>query len=564
LQTGLNRGQAEPKNQETMKKWLLLFLPLASLAQDRKTEIESMMAKAAIPGLSLVYVKDGKIAESYALGLRSNDTRLPVDSNTIFAAASLSKCVFAYGLLQLVDQGRINLDSPLARYVDYKDVKHDPRYKLVTVREALSHTAGLPNWRNGSELNFQYDPGKQFRYSGEGFVWLSKAMDTLTGESTEQWMQKNVFAKLAMNNSSYLWQERYAGDYAQPHSEIGKTRSKYYPKESNVAHSLQTTANDYGRFLLALLNKKGLKPATVVALNQAQPHSAFADYGGKLAWGLGLGYGQSDHGDYFWQWGDNGTYKAFLIGFPGKKEGLVYFTNSSNGLAIANQLLQLFFTWDGQALKWLDYANYQSSSFQMYQRMAVMPAKEAIKPYLVADGSIADSTKIKDDYYGDIIYMLIDQKRWDEAKWLAQMNAKAFPNSSNAYANLALASLRSGDRAGAADACLKMYAIDSSRKSPKLAADRLLEKPDTSAGVLHEFRLPNFGDARNVQLVGQFNDWNDFTLPMKWQDGAWTIKIHLKAGKYMYKFIVDGIWIPDMDNKQVNVDDNFNSIVEIK
>jgi 1,4-alpha-glucan branching enzyme len=127
-----------------------------------------------------------------------------------------------------------------------------------------------------------------------------------------------------------------------------------------------------------------------------------------------------------------------------------------------------------------------------------------------------------------------------------------------------LASLRSGDRAGAAEACLKMYAIDSSRKSSKQAADRLLDKHDTAAGVLHEFKLPSFGNARNVQLVGQFNDWNNFTLPMKWQDGAWAINVRLKPGKYMYKYVVDGIWMPDMDNKQINVEDNLNSIVEIK
>ena len=229
-----------------MKKWLLLFLPLVSMAQDRKAEIESMMKKASIPGLSLVYVKDGKIAESYALGLRSNDTRLRVDSNTVFAAASLSKCVFAYGLLQLVDQGKVNLDSPLMRYVDYKDVKHDPRYKLVTVREALSHTAGLPNWRNGSELNFQYDPGKQFRYSGEGFVWLSKAMDTLTGETPNNGCR--MYSGKQVNNSSICGRKNM-GVIMLNHNESKEKPVKILPKGINVAHSLQTTANDYGRFL---------------------------------------------------------------------------------------------------------------------------------------------------------------------------------------------------------------------------------------------------------------------------------------------------------------------------
>src|SRR6185369_15458687 len=107
-----------------MKYWLILLLPALAFGQDKKDQLEKLMAASKIPGLSLVYVKNGKITESYFLGKRSNDNNLPVDSNTVFAAASLSKCVFAYGLLQLVDAGKISLDSPLMKYVDYPDVKH--------------------------------------------------------------------------------------------------------------------------------------------------------------------------------------------------------------------------------------------------------------------------------------------------------------------------------------------------------------------------------------------------------------------------------------------------------
>jgi CubicO group peptidase (beta-lactamase class C family) len=547
-----------------MKYWLLLLLPAFAFGQGKKEQLEKLMAQSKIPGLSLVYVKDGKIAESYFLGKRSNDNNLPVDSSTVFAAASLSKCVFAYGLLKLVDEGKISLDSPLTRYVDYPDVKVDSRYRLVTVREALSHTSGLPNWRSGGSLKFQYDPGTRFRYSGEGFVWLSKAVDTISGSPIEKWMQDHVLKVLAMNRSSYLWQEKFADDFAQPHNDYGQTRSKYFPNEANVAHSFQTTGPDYGRFLVTILNKKGLSAKTFADAYKAQPHSSFQDYPGKLAWGLGLGYGQSDYGNYFWQWGDNGTYKAFLIGFPDKKEGLVYFTNSSNGLSVAKEVLNLFFNWSGMALNWLNYSKFQDPGFEFNQRLSQMSAQEAIKPYMLTDGSRIDTTRIDADICADMVGNLVSQKRWEEAKWLAEAAVKAYPKSTRALGALAEASLRSGDRETAANACMAYAAIDTLDETPKKALDRLLDRPDTASGKPHVFKLSDYDNARNVQLVGDFNDWNDFTLPMRWVDGAWTIKVNLKPGKHEYKFVVDGMWLPDFSNKQMNAEKNFNSVIEIK
>jgi len=547
-----------------MKYWLILLLPILAFGQNKKDQLEKLMAASKIPGLSLVYVKNGKIAESYFLGKRSNDNNLPVDSSTVFSAASLSKCVFAYGLLQLVDEGKLSLDSPLMKYVDYPDVKHDLRYKRVTVREALSHTSGLPNWRNGSVLNFQYDPGTRFRYSGEGFVWLSKAADTLSGLSIENFMQTRVLKPLAMNRSSNLWQDRFANDFAQPHNDYGQTRSKYYPNDANMAHSLQTTGPDYGRFLLALLNKKGLSAKTFAEAYKAQPHSDFQDYAGKLAWGLGLGNGQSDYGSYFWQWGDNGTYKAFLIGFPDRKEGLVYFTNSSNGLSVANEILNLFFNWSGMALKWLNYSKFQDPSFQLNQRFAQMPAKEALQPFMTADGSNIDTSKVSADFCSDMVNDLIWQKRWEDAKWLADATVKSYPKSNSALGARAIAYLRSGDMKAAAEACKAYAAADTSDKDVRKVLDRILDKPDTAEGKPQLFKLADYANAHNVQLVGEFNDWNDFTLPMRWIDGAWTITLNLKPGKYEYKFVVDGMWLPDFSNKQMNAERNFNSIVEIK
>lgn len=220
------------------------------------------MTAAGIPGLSLAYVKNGKIAETYHLGVRSFDTGAPVDEGTVFAAASLSKPIFAYGVMKLVEAGQLDLDRPLYQYLEYEDLQHDDRYKKITARLALSHTSGLPNWRRGPQLDFQYDPGERFRYSGEGFVFLMRVVEKITGQSLEEWMRETVFEPLGMKRTSYIWKEKLADDYAIPHNEIGRTNGKYFPEEGNSAHSLQTTAVDYGRFVEALTRGEGLQKKT--------------------------------------------------------------------------------------------------------------------------------------------------------------------------------------------------------------------------------------------------------------------------------------------------------------
>ena len=110
-------------------------------------KIKKVMEVHKVPGLSLALIEDSNITSLKYYGLKSITPPNAIDKNTIFEAASLSKPVFAYGVLKMVENELIDLDTPLSDYFQYDDVKNDPKLEFITARTVLSHTTGFPNWR---------------------------------------------------------------------------------------------------------------------------------------------------------------------------------------------------------------------------------------------------------------------------------------------------------------------------------------------------------------------------------------------------------------------------------
>src|SRR5438445_3866389 len=163
--------------------------------------VPTLLKDGDVPGLSLAIVRDGRIELRRAYGVKDAASGTPVDADTVFEAASLSKPVFAYAVLKLADAGKLDLDAPVAKYLpgDYVD---DPRQSAITARRVLSHTTGFPNWRpSGQPLKIHFAPGERFSYSGEGFVYLQKAVERLTGQTLDAVMKRLVFEPLHMASS---------------------------------------------------------------------------------------------------------------------------------------------------------------------------------------------------------------------------------------------------------------------------------------------------------------------------------------------------------------------------
>ena len=356
--------------------------------------IPRLMSEAEIPGLSIALIRDSKMVWSHGFGVANSETKQPVNASTVFEAASLTKPVFAYAVLKLVDSGKLDLDRPLVKYLPGRyDVGYDQRLDQVTARHVLSHTTGFPNWRprGAEQLKMFFVPGHHFSYSGEGFVYLAKVVEHITGEPTDAFVKRTVFDPLEMKSSSMVWRTDYESLKTFTHNWVGEVSGRGKPEKPNAAASLHTTANDYANFVIAMLKGTGLKPKTASLM--LTPQSTVTDAGAfnlntaepklsnNVLWGLGWGLEKTADGIAFWHWGDNGDTKAFVLASPKRKTGLVMFANSANGLSMINELVGGAMGPDQPALAWLNLEQHNSYRRLLLKAIVKSDAETALAEY---------------------------------------------------------------------------------------------------------------------------------------------------------------------------------------
>ena len=334
---------------------------------DRK--IPQLMSKAGIPGMSVVVIKDFEVSYAGHFGIKDERTGEPVAANTTFFAASLSKPMFAYAVMRLADRGDIDLDEPLHNYLPHEQLGNDPNARMITARMVLSHTSGLPNWSAGQPLQLKFQPGSSWEYSGEGFVYLQKVVEHITRLDLNAFMKREVFDPLKMRNSSFYITDALENQMATGHDLLGHATKKMRPtkNEMNPAGTLITSALDYSRFMAGYLKGVGLSAKSRGSISTAQ-HKATGYYGGEnelpVYWGLGLGIEAMDTSSNVWQWGDNKDYRNFMMANPGTGNGIVLFSNSTNGLAVAEELTGFVLKEDHIAFDWLPYSDYGDPRFK--------------------------------------------------------------------------------------------------------------------------------------------------------------------------------------------------------
>ena len=326
-----------------------------------RSSLANLIEKAGIPGLQVAVLEAGQLAWSAELGVRNASTGAPVEADTVFQAASLSKPVLAYITLKMVERGELDLDQSLHELLAYERFTDLERARQLTPRYVLSHQTGLPNW-GGDPLEFDAIPGSRFGYSGEGYVYLQRVLESQTELDLDELARREVFEPLGMKDSRFTWAEGEEPALATGHDAAGDTRGTGRP-DANAASSLHTTARDYARFLAALFASDGLEPTTLhasfepaVRMLGNERNAMNADVSrGTVGWGLGWGLQGHQDQRVVWHWGDNGVFRAFAAFRPADGAGIVYFANSANGLAIAQQLIEPIVGDMSPTIHWLNY-----------------------------------------------------------------------------------------------------------------------------------------------------------------------------------------------------------------
>lgn len=428
--------------------------------QSLEKDIPELMKKSDVPGMSFALIQNGKLVWSKGFGVKNAETKEPVTNETVFEAASLSKPVFAYAVLKLADEGKFDLDRPLNEYLGNNyDVGDDERLNNITARRVLSHTTGFPNWRNrdSKTLPIYFTPGERFSYSGEGFEYLRVVIENVTKMPFDEFMKQKVFVPLKMNSSSYVWQEKYKDLHAYRHDSLGILAGRNENFEVNAAASLQTTAEDYARFVIAVLNGEGLKKQTLrqmimpqIMVDEkctnctARPVEKLST---EIGWGLGSGLEIVGGETFIWHWGDNGNGKAYFTASTKTKDGVVFFANGATGLAFLREIILDSIGGKHPAIKWLGYERYDSPARNVLKAILNDGAEKVLKDF--------DSLKEKPDegQMNQLGYTLLRLKKVDDAIAVFIQNTIDYPKSANVWDSLGEAYMKKGEK----DLAIKNY-----------------------------------------------------------------------------------------------------------
>lgn len=330
--------------------------------------VPRLMRDGDVPGVSIVVLRNRRIAWERAFGVAHAETRAPLKRDTIFESASLAKPVFAYAVLRLADAGVLSLDVPLAQYLE--EPVSDPRMKTITARMVLTHTTGYQNEvMPGQTLRVHFDPGARFSYSGAGFLHLQRVVESLTHEPLPALMQRLVFEPIGMRDSGYVWEPAYERRKVYGHTAAGVVNERRRPSMATVA-TLHTTTRDYARFVLVLMNGTGLERHSAAAMLATQVpvdasrHTCLTPCSGTssttLSWGLGVGIEKTANGTAFWHWGENhGDTHTFMMARD-DGSGVIVFANSGNGHSIMPEIVAAALGGEHPAFAWMGYESYRA------------------------------------------------------------------------------------------------------------------------------------------------------------------------------------------------------------
>jgi len=348
-----------------------------------------LLSATGAHGLGVAVVDHGIVVSAQAFGIRDAQGD-PLRTDTIMYGASLTKKVFAYTVLHLVDEGKLKLDTPLAadldqplpsyppdpvfpdKYGPYADLAGDPRWQAITPRMCLNHSTGFSNFsffEPDRKLRIHFQPGSAFSYSGEGFILLqfvvehgrrAQGLGVDVGELTH-----GIFQQLGMKRTSLTFLNGSDPNVADGWDDRGQPQRHDNRRKVRAAGSMNTTVADMGRFAAALVRGAGLSPAADAELTRPvlhigtatefplfQPELPAARQRPDLYAGLGVVTFSGPQGRGFFKGGHDGQTANTLVCLPQIQRAVVILSNDVRSEAGFAELVRFILGETGVPYDW--------------------------------------------------------------------------------------------------------------------------------------------------------------------------------------------------------------------
>jgi CubicO group peptidase (beta-lactamase class C family) len=447
--------------------------------------LQEISARWGIPGLGVGIVEDGAIVYARGFGVQSLETGVPVTPDSFFCVASITKCFVATAVMQLVEQGRLHLDTPLVRYLpDFRLA--DERYTHITLRQMLSHTSGMPdmdeNEYDDLVANPEYDegaaeryvraladrnmvaaPGERFAYSNIAYNVLGHLIATVSGQTFEGYIEEHILRPAGMLESTCFFPSVPPDRLAMPHLRApDMIVNPIYPyhRADAPASFLHSTVREMCHWAIACL-KRGIyqerRILTPASYDQMwTPVTRRDDPPFREEMGLGWTLGRFAGARTVGHGGGGFGWTCFLALLPEHNCAAIVLSNeesTAHDLALQAVL--------GALLGQEPQPGRVSWMIPIAQALQTGGVRAAYACY--------EAIKDNPDYFievGELIplyYQLMSRKKFDLAIGLLELDLCVFPERLGLTIYLARTHLQNGDRARAEAALRRALAIQPDR-----------------------------------------------------------------------------------------------------
>lgn len=463
---------------------LALFVSMGLSAQDESKTVEQFVSEIdqkipqllqdfSIPGAALAILEDGEIVLQKCYGFADIEKGVKVDAKTGFNIGSISKTVTAWGIMKLVQEGKIDLDAPTEKYLTrwhLPESEYNP--DEVTIRRLLSHTAGLSlpsisaglsydnlptlvDWLNGKNeglgpLEIILEPGTKWEYSGGGYGVLQLIVEEVSGQKFLDFMQTEVLDPLGMTNSSFKIDDKIRAASATPYDRYGEP-TEFGLFTVHAAAGFQSTLEDFIRFVFASLpgHKDHLKYNSVLPVETIQHMIAPAPNTRVGGWRYGLGYQTVHIGTehvFIGHSGSNEGWQASFRLYPATNSGFIVFTNGGAGDNICNPLFCELMKWKSGETSWGDCWRKVSIASKLHRIIEDHGLEEMATSYWAIKKAQADELDFSEGQLNDLGYHYLGKGELEKAIAVFKLNIEAFPYAFNVYDSYGEALLAQGAR----------------------------------------------------------------------------------------------------------------------